>query len=116
MIDTLLWLLLTDLKRPQFLADSAAFGKEWIMETVQRPQVVSAAAKLCKETFTRNDEVIQKAADLCCWYVKQPKVQELATSMMQATCLRDDTYDVMMWQVRVGMEDALCSYESRTLI
>ena len=52
-IDALLWLLLTDLKRPCFIADSIEFGKEWIGHCVQQQAVVDEAGKLCVNVFTK---------------------------------------------------------------
>ena len=58
MIDSLLWLLLTDIKKQCFLDDAADFGIEWINGCVVQPKVVSQSAKLCTKTFAYEPEVI----------------------------------------------------------
>jgi hypothetical protein len=39
-IDSLLWLLLKDIKRDSFVQDSAQFGIDWISSCVLHPKVV----------------------------------------------------------------------------
>ena len=114
-LDALIWLLLTGVKSDTFIEASSSFGLEWIKNCVIEPKVITAAADLNIKTFTQDDDVITQAADLCSWFAIQDRTQDLAIKIAKNVCLRDETYDILMWQIANGCSDALTSYQTKTL-
>jgi len=69
--------------------------------------VIDSSLEMVKEVLINEPRVVSASLDLCKWFVKDPVVYELTKDFMQAVCLRDDVYDLMLWQIACASFDGL---------
>ena len=59
------------------------------------------------DVLVNESRVVQEAKELLKWFVFQEDVYNITKEYMKDMCLKDDVYDVMMWQLACGAFDAL---------
>ena len=59
------------------------------------------------DVLINEPRVVSASLDLCKWFVQDATVYEITKEFMKSNCLREDVYDVMMWQLACGSCDGL---------
>lgn len=62
---------------------------------------------MTKDVLINEPRVVSASLDLCKWFVQDSQVYEMTKNYMQGVCLRDDIYDLMIWQIACGSCDAI---------
>ena len=57
--------------------------------------------------LVKEQRVIDQTVDLLKWFVLNDRVYSITKDYMSNMCLREDVFDVMMWQLAAGSMDAL---------
>jgi len=114
MHDALIYLLLKAINEKSFVDKSIVFGQDWVEASVTQPKVIDSSLELVDNTFIKEQRVVSSAANLCGWIVQQPEVISKACNTFGKVCSRDDTYDILMWQLFSGCRDATFSPEAMT--
>ena len=105
--DALLYLLLNGIKDRRFIDESIVYGKDLIKHAVVQDSVIQASKQMTVDVLINEPRVVSASLDLCKWFVQDAAVYEITKEFMKANCLRDDVYDVMMWQLACGSCDGL---------
>ena len=59
------------------------------------------------DVLVNESRVVKEAKEFCKWFVFQEDVYNITKEFMKDMCLRDDVFDVMMWQLACGSFDGL---------
>ena len=59
------------------------------------------------DVLINEPRVVSASLDLCKWFVQDPAVYEITKEFMKANCLREDVFDIMMWQISCATCDGL---------
>ena len=62
---------------------------------------------MTKEVLINEPRVVSASLDLCKWFIKNEEVFEITREYMKGVSLRDDVYDVMLWQLSCSSSDAI---------
>ena len=57
--------------------------------------------------LVKEQRVIDQTVDLLKWFVLNDRVYNITKDYMSNMCLKEDVFDVMMWQLACGAMDAL---------
>ena len=66
------------------------------------------------DCLVNEPRVVNQSIELCKWHVLHPEVYEIMRVYMRDLCLRDDVYDVMLWQMACGSADCIRGKEDDT--
>lgn len=110
---SLITLLKGGVKDSRFVDQSKRFGIDWIQYTITSAESKTTLKDLVSATFVRDRRVQQQGADLCKWFVVQPRSKEYTKEICQKACLRTETFDAMINQLKTGGSLASRSQEAR---
>ncbi len=68
---------------------------------------MDASKQMTVDVLINEPRVVSASLDLCKWFVQDTSVYELTKDFMRDVCLRDDVYDIMLWQMACGAFDGL---------
>ena len=59
------------------------------------------------DVLVNEARVVKEAVELCKWFIFQDSVYKISKEYMSAMCLREDVFDIEMWQLACAAFDAL---------
>lgn len=59
------------------------------------------------DVLINEPRVVSASLELCKWFVQDPAVFEITKDYMQHVCLRDDVFDLIVWQISCASCDGL---------
>ena len=62
---------------------------------------------MTKDVLINEPRVVSASFELCKWFVQDKDVYEITKEYMKGVCLRNDIYDVMIWQLACASTDAI---------
>ena len=83
------------------------YGKDLIFHAVKQQSVVDASRDMSVNVLVKEQRVVDQAVELCKWFVLNDRVYQITKDYMSNMCLKEDVFDVMMWQLACGAMDAL---------
>ena len=89
------------------MKESIVYGKDLINHAVNQRKVIDASKQMTIDVLINEPRVTGASLDLCKWFVFDPTVYEITKNYMQHVSLRNDVYDVMLWQIACAGNDGL---------
>lgn len=105
--NALLYLLINGIKDKRFVDESIVYGLDLIQHAVCQRSVIESSKQMTKDVLVNEPRVVQASLDLCKWFVLDPTVYKLTKDFMQGVHLRDDVYDLMIWQLACASYDGI---------
>ena len=69
--------------------------------------MIEASRDMSINVLVKEQRVIDQTVDLLKWFVLNDRVYNITKNYMSNMCLREDVFDVMMWQLAASAMDAL---------
>lgn len=69
--------------------------------------MIEASRQMSIDVLFNEQRVVSEAVELCKWFVFQEDVYNIMKDYMSSMCLRNDVFDIMMWQLACGAFDTL---------
>ena len=105
--NALLYLLINGIKDKRFVDESIVYGKDLIKHAVVQKSVIDSSKQMTVDVLINEPRVVSASLELCKWFVRDSTVYEITKDYMQHVCLRDDVFDVIVWQISAASCDGL---------